>query len=88
MKTCPLTPPPRRLSPLYWRNPNTSHSPLCYGNLDTFLHNVAAATPALPTHPHLGPERVSLLYFTDHVVGALSPLCPRFNIFHNRRVQA
>lgn len=74
MKTCPPTPPPWRLSPLYWRSPNTGHGPLCYGNSDTFLHNVAAATPAPPpTHPHLGPERVSLLYFTDHVVGALSP---------------
>lgn len=49
MKTCPPTPPPRRLSPLYWRSPNTGHSPLCYGNSDTFLHNVAAATPAPPS---------------------------------------
>ncbi|KAM7142457.1 histone-arginine methyltransferase CARM1 isoform 5-T5 [Molossus nigricans] len=33
-----------------WRSLNTGHSPLCYGNLDTFLHIAAAAPTPPPTH--------------------------------------
>lgn len=74
MKTLPTHPSARAASTLYWRSPNTSHSPLCYGNLDTFLHNIAAAAAPTPPPPRLGSERVSPPYFTqDHVVGALFP---------------
>lgn len=52
MKTLPTHPSARAAFTLYWRSPNTSHSPLCYGNLDTFLHNIAAAAPT-PTVHHI-----------------------------------
>lgn len=49
MKTLPTHPSARAAFTLYWRSPNTSHSPLCYENLDTFLHNIAAAAPTPPS---------------------------------------
>uniref|UniRef100_A0A8D0W7N1 Histone-arginine methyltransferase CARM1 n=1 Tax=Sus scrofa TaxID=9823 RepID=A0A8D0W7N1_PIG len=67
------TPPPGRLSPLYWRSRTTSHSPLCYGNSNTFLHNVAAAPTPPPTHIlALSACRCHIL----HTIMSWEPCCP------------
>lgn len=76
MKTLPTPHPPRLggFHPCTGEAQTPGHSPLCYGNLDTFFTQHCRRRPHSTAHPHLGPERVSLPYFTqDHVVGALFP---------------
>lgn len=71
----PAHPPlPGRLSPLYRRSPNTRSRPSLLWELGHFFTQHCRRRPHSTAHPHLGPERVSLPYFTqDHVVGALFP---------------
>lgn len=73
MKTLPTPPPPGWLSPLYRRSPNTRSQPSLLWELEHFFTR-CCRRPQPAARPHLGPERVSLPYFThDRVVGALLP---------------
>lgn len=51
MKTLPTPPCLGGFHPCTGEAQTPGHVPLCYGNLDTFLHNIAAAAPTPPpTH--------------------------------------
>lgn len=75
MKTLPTHPSARRLSPCTG-GAHTSHSPLCCGNLDTFLHNTAAAAPTHhPPHLALSACRCHILH-KIMLWEPCSPSCP------------
>lgn len=74
MKTLPTHPSTQVAFTPVLEKPKHRSQPSLLWELGHFFTQCCRYYPHPTAHPHLGPERVSLPYFTeDHVVGALFP---------------
>lgn len=71
MKTLPTHPSTQAAFTPVLEKPKHRSQPSLLWELGHFFTQCCRYYPHPTAHPHLGPERVSLPYFTDHVVGAL-----------------